>query len=262
MVADTWSGAPHAVRDSAAVLAERAGRYVYISSGSVYGSPLPIGLAEDAPTVTADPGDGDGDYAANKRGAELAVVAAFGERSLIARAGSIVGPGDDVGRLPWWLTRLSDGGDALAPGPRNLPQQLIDVRDLARFVLDDHVGTFNVVSRPGHTTMEGLLEACLASAGASGTELIWREPEQIARAGIEPWSELPLWIPPGHPMEGLLGMNTDRAHAAGLRCRPIAETVADTWEWMGQLPGGPSLRADLTAPGLPRAKELVALQRL
>jgi nucleoside-diphosphate-sugar epimerase len=262
VVADTWSGAPRAVRDSAAALAERAGRYVYISSGSVYGSPLPIGLDEDAPTVTAHADDGDGDYAANKRGAELAVVAALGDRALIARAGSIVGPGDDVGRLLWWLTRMSDGGDVLAPGPRNLPQQLIDVRDLARFVLDDHAGTYNVVSRPEHTTMEGLLEACVTAAGAPGTELIWLEPAQIERAGIEEWSELPLWMPPGHPMAGLLGMDTERAHAAGLRCRPIAETVGDTWEWMCRLPGPPSLRADLTAPGLPRAKELAALQSL
>ena len=146
------------MRDSAVALAGCAGRYVYISSGSVYGAPLPIGLDEDAATVAADPEDGDGDYAANKRGAELAVTAAFGERALIARAGSIVGPGDDVGRLPWWLTRVSDGGDVCAPGPRNLPQQLIDVRDLARFVLDDHVGTYNIVSRRGHTTMEGLLD--------------------------------------------------------------------------------------------------------
>ena len=163
VVADTWSGAPRAVRESAAALAPRAGRYAYVSSGSVYGSPLPIGLDEHAKTVAADPDAGDGDYPANKRGAELAVTAAFAERALIVRAGSIVGPGDDVGRLLWWLTRMSDGGDVCAPGPRSLPQQLIDVRDLARFVLDDRAGTYNVVCRRGHTTMEGLLEACVAA---------------------------------------------------------------------------------------------------
>jgi 2'-hydroxyisoflavone reductase len=262
IVADTWSSAPRAVRDSAAALAGRVGRYVYISSGSVYGSPLPIGLDEDAAAVAADPDGEDGDYAANKRGAELAVTAAFGERALIARAGSIVGPGDDVGRLVWWLTRCFDGGDVLAPGPRNNPQQFIDVRDLVRFVLDDHAGTYNVVSRRGHTTMEGLLEVCVATAGAPGTRLRWLDPEQIARAGIEEWSELPLWLPPGHPMEGLLGMDTERAHAAGLRCRPVAETVAGTWQWMSSLPGPPTLRADLLAPGLPPAKERAALHHL
>lgn len=259
VVADTWAGAPRAVRDSAGALAERAGRYVYVSSGSVYGAPLPIGLDESAETVAADPDGGYGDYAANKRGAELAVTAAFGERALVARAGSIVGPGDDVGRLLWWLTRMSDGGDVCAPGPKNLPQQLIDVRDLARFLLDDHVGTYNVVSRRGHTTMEGLLEACVTAAGAPGAKLRWAPPELIAAEGIEPWSELPLWIAPGDPMEGLLGMDTERAYAAGLRCRPIEETVADTWAWMRSLPGPPPLRPDVPETGLPSAKEWAPL---
>jgi 2'-hydroxyisoflavone reductase len=80
IVADTWSGAPRAARDSAGALAGHAGRYAYVSSGSVYGSPLPLGRDEDAATVAAAPDDGEGDYPANKRGAELAVTAAFGER--------------------------------------------------------------------------------------------------------------------------------------------------------------------------------------
>lgn len=259
VVADTWSGAPNAARDSAGALADRAGRYVYISSGSVYGAPLPLGLDEDAPTVAGDPDAAEGEYAANKRGAELAVTAAFGERALIARAGSIVGPGDDVGRLPYWLRRSFDGGDMLAPGPRSNPQQFVDARDLARFVLKDRTGTYNVVSRRGHTTMEGLLKACLAATGTPGTRLHWLDPDQIARAGIEAWSELPLWIPPGHEMEGLLGMNVERAHASGLRCRPAQETVADTWRWMRSLPGPPPLRPDLSAPGLAPANERAAI---
>jgi 2'-hydroxyisoflavone reductase len=139
---------------------------------------------------------------------------------------------------------------------------LIDVRDLARFVLDDHAGTYNVVSRRGHTTMEELLEACVAAAGAAETRLIWLDPAHIERAGIEPWSELPLWIPPGNPMEGLLGMDVTRAHAAGLRCRPVAETVADTWQWMRSLPGPPSLRSELPPTGLPATKEQAALHHL
>ena len=262
-MADTWSGAPRAVRDSAAALAGRVGRYVYISSGSVYGSPLPIGLNEDAATVAADLDGDDGDYAANKRGAELAVTAAFGERALIARAGSIVGPGDDVGRLVWWLTRCFDGGDVLAPGPRNHPQQLIDVRDLAGFVLDDARRRPTTSSAAAGTRRwRGCWRRVCRPRRAPGTRLRWLDPEQIARAGIEEWSELPLWLAPGHPMEGLLGMDTERAHAAGLRCRPVAETVAGTWEWMSSLPGPPALRGDLAAPGLPPAKERAALHHL
>src|SRR4051794_16283412 len=177
LVADTWAGAPRAARDGAAVLATRAARYAYISSESVYAPPPPAGAAEDAPTVDASPDAGSTDYAADKRGCELAIGAAFGDRALLARAGLILGPHEDVGRLPWWLARMAAGGDVLAPGPADLPLQYVDARDLARFVLDAASagvgGPVNVVSRPGHATMGTLLETCRAVAGAPGTSLTW-----------------------------------------------------------------------------------------
>src|SRR5579875_55595 len=85
LVVDTWSGAPVAVRDAAARLSGWAGGYVYVSSGSVYRPPLAVGLDETAPTVEGSAGDADSDdYARAKRGGELAAVAAFGERALLA----------------------------------------------------------------------------------------------------------------------------------------------------------------------------------
>lgn len=132
VVVDTWAGAPHAVRDSARMLADRAGCYVYVSSRSVYRSPLPVGADEGAPVVAGDPNSGEeDDYAAAKAGSELAAVAAFGDRALLARAGLILGPHEDVGRLPWWLRRTARGGRVLAPGPPDLPLQYIDARDLS-----------------------------------------------------------------------------------------------------------------------------------
>jgi nucleoside-diphosphate-sugar epimerase len=264
IVADTWSGAPAPVRDAARVLEPRAGRYVYVSSCSVYAPPPPIGATEDAPTVDGSPDAVAGDYAECKRGAELAVVAEFGaSRTLLARPGLILGPHEDVGRLPWWLSRMARGGDVLAPGPPDRPLQLIDARDLARFVLDaalaGHSGPFNTVSRPGHATTETLLENCLRSAAAPGTRLRWVEPGAIERAGIEPWTELPIWLPPGHEYAGMHAANVERAHAAGLRCRPVQETIADTWAWMRSLDGPPPLRADRPAPGLSAGAERAAL---
>jgi 2'-hydroxyisoflavone reductase len=265
LVADTWSAAPAVVRDSARFLADRADRYIYISSGSVYAPPPPVGGDEDSPAVDASPDDGDdSDYARCKRGAELAVLNWFGpDRALIARPGLILGPHEDVGRLPWWLARVSRGGEVLAPGPPERPLQLIDARDLARFVLDATVageaGPFNTVSRRGHATTGSLLAGCVDVAGASDARLTWASPDMIERAGIEPWTQLPIWLPPGHEYEGLHGADVERAHAAGLRCRPVAETIADTWAWTRSLEGPPPRKAGLPAPGVDPSAERAAL---
>jgi 2'-hydroxyisoflavone reductase len=258
LVADTWSGAPRAARDSAALLAPRTGRYVYISSESVYQPPPPLGVRESDPTVDAAPDAESGAYAELKRGAELAVVDAFGDRALLARAGLILGPGEDVGRLVWWLQRLARGGDVLAPGPPELKLQYIDARDLAGFVLEaamaGHSGPFNVVSRPGHATMASLLTACAEVTGSEAT-LRWIAPDALLEAGVEPWTELPVWIPPGHEYSGMHAADVERAHSAGLRCRPLHDTVADTWAWLSALGGPPPLRRDLPPLGLAPERE-------
>lgn len=263
-VVDTWSGAPRAVRDSAALLRPQAGHYVYVSSGSVYAPPTPPGASETAPVVDGSPDAEGGTYPELKRGAELAVADAFGERSLLARAGLILGPHENVGRLPWWLSRMAAGGEVLCPGPRDLPLQYVDARDLASFVLDAAVagqsGPVNVVSRRGHATMGSLLEACRLVAGAPGTELTWVDAPAVLAAGIEPWSELPVWIPPGHEFSAMHDVDVGRAHAAGLRCRPVVHTVTDTWTWLSALAGPAPLRADLDAPGLSADREAQALQ--
>ncbi len=117
-VIDTWSGAPRVVLDAASLLAGRAGHYGYVSSRSVYAWPIPVGLDESGPVVAGDPASDDGeDYAAAKRGAELAAVLGFGANTVLARAGLILGPYERVGRMPWWLRRIERGGDVLAPGP-------------------------------------------------------------------------------------------------------------------------------------------------
>ena len=119
-------------------------RYVYISSCSVYAPPPVMGADEHTPTVAPE---GE-DYANVKRGGEVAVQAAFGDRAHVLRPGLILGPHEDVGRLPWWLLRLARGGDALAPGPPDLPLQLIDARDLAAFALDAPSGDLQLGQPP------------------------------------------------------------------------------------------------------------------
>ncbi|MEV0005794.1 NAD-dependent epimerase/dehydratase family protein [Micromonospora sp. NPDC050980] len=238
LVVDTWDGAPRAVRDAARAVADAAPHYVYVSSGSVYAPPVGLGTGEEARTVAAEPDAGDGDYARNKAGGERAAVAVFGDRALLVRAGLILGPGEDIGRLPWWLRRAARGGEVLAPGPPDLPVQYVDVRDLASWLLDRGAegagGAYNVVGRSGHTTMGGLLEAVVAVTG-SAAALRWVEPEPILAAGVEPWNDLPIWIPRGHEYRWLQERDVERAYAAGLACRPITETVADTWRWLREV---------------------------
>lgn len=264
-VVDTWSGAPSAVRDSARLLAGRAGAYAYISSGSVYAFPPTARLDERAPLVTGSAGATDaGDYAQAKRGGELAVVEAFGERALLVRAGLILGPYENVGRLPWWLGRIARGGTVLAPGPRGMALQYIDVRDLAEWTADALQaglgGPYNLVSEPGHATMGELLESC-ANAVGSDAGLRWTAPEDVLAAGIEPWTELPVWPAPGEMRDAVFGADVSKALASGLRCRPVAETVADTWAWLQAVGGVAPQRPDRPVLGLDPAKEAVALRR-
>jgi nucleoside-diphosphate-sugar epimerase len=262
---DTWSQEPRVVRDTVALLADRVGHYGYVSSRSVFTWPIEPGLDESAPVVDGDAGSGDAhDYAAAKRGGELAVLEAFGGRAVVARAGLILGPYEDVGRLPWWLRRLERGGPVLAPGPPERPLQLVDGRDLAAWLLhaaDTGVtGAFNTVSPPGHTTTGELLTAGVEVTG-SGAQLVWVDPGVILAAGIAPWSELPIWVPPYGELAGLHGGDVGRAVAAGLACRPVRETVADTWAWM-QAEGEPPPRTDRPPVGLDPAKERAVLDSL
>ncbi|MHC6625196.1 NAD-dependent epimerase/dehydratase family protein [Streptomyces globosus] len=262
LVVDTWSGAPTAVRDTARLLRDRAGHYTYVSSRSVHSYPGDGNAAEDAPLVGGSPDAESTAYAEDKRGGEIAATDAFGDRALLVRAGLILGPYENVGRLPWWLDRTARGGPTLAPGPKDLPLQYIDVRDLARWTLDAAAaglgGPYNAVSPAGHATMGTFLEACTAATGGAA-DLRWTEAARILDAGIEPWTELPVWLPEGDLHAHMFGADISKALAAGLRCRPVEETVADTWAWLRSIGGTAPLRPDRSAKGISPGKEAALL---
>jgi nucleoside-diphosphate-sugar epimerase len=148
--------------------------------------------------------------------------------------------------LPFWLLRLAAGGPRLAPGPPDLPWRFIDVRDLARWLLQaasaDISGPFNLVAPESHASTRSMLE-CAVEVTGSDAELIWVEPEAIKAGGIDRWQALPGWVPPEPDLAGLIWTNTSRAQAFGLTCRPVLDTVADTWDWV--------LAAGGTAPSHP-----------
>jgi 2'-hydroxyisoflavone reductase len=265
-VIDTWSGAPSAVLDSASLLASRAGHYGYVSTRSVYEWPPAVGLDESGPVVDADPrSDASDDYAIAKRGGELAALEGFGaDRTVLARAGLILGPYEIVGRMPWWLRRIERGGDVLAPGPPDLKLQYIDCRDLALWMLhaagEGISGAFNTVSTPGHATMASLLEAAITATG-SDARLVWASPEVIIEAGIQPWIELPIWLPPDGEAAGLHTGDVSAVYAAGLTCRPVEDTIADTWAWL-QAEGDPPVADGRPAHGLDPERERAVLASL
>jgi 2'-hydroxyisoflavone reductase len=257
-VLDTWAGAPRVAALAAELLADRAERAAYVSSRSVYAQ-LEAGADESAAVVSGDPAADALRYDVDKRGGELAWLAALPD-ALLLRAGLVLGPHEDVARLPWWLDRISRGGRVVAPGLPDRPLQLVDARDLAAFALDGLEGRlsgpYDVVSLPGHTTTSELLEACVEVTG-SDAELVWVDEDALAAAGAEPWTQLPCWVPETGELAALMCSDTRRAHSAGLVCRPVEQTVADTWAWM-QKAGVPRGRPGME-PGLPAELERALL---
>ncbi|GAA2746108.1 NAD-dependent epimerase/dehydratase family protein [Kitasatospora cinereorecta] len=247
-VVDTSASAlsPRDVLASARALEPAAGRYVYVSTVAVYEGWPNEALRTDSPVWEAEADAGpdpaqlpDGasgvnpNYGRRKAGTERAVVDTFGlARTSLLRPGVILGPGEYVGRLPWWLRRAEQGGRILAPGDPSRSIQPVDVRDVAAFVLDQapRVGRqVHNLAAPVGETMGSLLQACLDVTNSSG-ELVWVEDEVLLRQGLRQWTELPLWW--SHP--GVSAIDGSSAFAAGFRSRPLAETVADTWAWLSR----------------------------
>lgn len=243
VVVDTSGQQPRAVQRGARVLDGRVGRYAFVSSISVYVEGLKGRIDEDSPVVEGAPDGVDLDYAASKAGAERAVTATFPD-AILVRAGLILGPHENVARLPYWLRRCADGGKVLAPGRPARPLQYVDARDLAEWTLDavsgnGVMGPVNLTQPAGHATMGELLERCVAVTGA-GAELEWVDDERLLAAGGEPWMEIPIWVPETEDWDGFYDVIVDKAVASGLKPRSVESTVDDTW-YAGLPPARPNI---------------------
>lgn len=236
-VVDTCGFVPRVVGRSVDTVAKDAGRYVFVSSLSAAPSwperPAPDG--EAGRPCASDAGPDEGDYGTLKAGCERAVTEVFGDRATIVRAGLILGPHENVGRLTWWLSRMQRGGEVLAPGDPDKPMQLVDARDLATFMLDriegSTPGTFNATARTGNATMRSWLGEAVTAVG-SDAHLTWVDDQTLLANEVQTWTELPLWMPRGEGGDGAWDVEAAAAAAAGLSCRPVSETVRDTWAWM------------------------------
>jgi 2'-hydroxyisoflavone reductase len=245
-VIDTSGYVPRVVGASASLLSDRVRRYLFVSSLSVLRSASVPGLDESAPVAVLDePGSEDvpKHYGALKAACEVTVKNAFGDRATVVRPGLIVGPFDATDRFGYWVARfvypslLDDrSGRAVVPAPRERLVQFIDVRDLAAFMLDlverDIAGTFNASSQAGHWTMGDVVDAC-RSIAANAPEPAWIADEVLLAHHVEPWTGLPLWIPASQSdFAGFMLIDCNKARDAGLRTRPLAETVSETAAWL------------------------------
>lgn len=243
---------PRVLRRYAALLEEAVGRFVFVSTISVYSdSSQPI----DERSPVHEPPDPEpdefveGEYGGLKVGCERTVRAIFGDRCTIVRPGLIAGPHDPTDRFTYWPRRLAAGGDVLAPGSPEQAVQLIDARDLGAWLVaiagSDANGVFNATGPAEPLTLGEALDRVGAAVGFSG-RLVWVDDDALAEAGVQPWSELPLWLP-GAEYAGLLRADVTRALAFGLTLRPLEETARDTLAW--------SLDSGEQRPTLTREKE-------
>ncbi len=255
---------PDLVRSALLALRDRARHWVYVSSGSVYADDTTPGTGEEATLLPAHEGTGPvgvGDYGPAKVACEQACLSTLGqERVLVARAGLIGGYGDRSDRLGYWPARVARAGDgdAVLVPPREAPVQVVDVEDLALWLVvtaeERTAGVFNVVGDV--TSVGAVLEASVAAAGRS-PRFVETGDEWLAAHDVEPWmgeESLPLWLP-RDAYAGFSTRSNEAARHAGLRLRPLAATVEAALRWERERGLERDRRAGLTPR---RERELLA----
>jgi len=265
-VIDTSGYIPRVVRDSVSLLRDAVDHYTFISSISVYdhflvpGKDETASLAQLSDPLTENIAES---YGALKAACEQVVMEGMPEQSLIIRPGLIVGPRDNSDRFTYWPVRVKEGGQVLAPGKPTEPIQIIDVRDLAEWIVQlvelKHTGIYHATGPDYTLTMEQLLTSC-KRATESNAEFIWVDDAYLVENEVGAWIELPLWIPATHENASLAyfqQVDVSKAIAAGLKFRPLHETIQATIDW--HLTRDPSLEP---RAGLNREKERRLIEQL
>jgi len=264
-VVDTCGYVPRIVRLSATGLERSVGRYVFISSISVYASFSKVGINEDDPVgkiedesfeeITGE------SYGPLKALCEKAVQGIYKERALTIRPGLIVGPNDPTDRFTYWPARIARGGDVLAPEKPDVPVQIIDVRDLSDFIVklieENTSGVYNATGPDYQLTLGSMLETC-KQVSRSDAKFKWASVEFLNQNNIEAWSDMPAWLPSTGEEIGVIRVDISKAINAGLTFRPLEDTVCDTLEWAGTRPPDHEWRAGIT---LEREAELLAAMK-
>lgn len=252
-VIDTCGYLPQTVKASAEALKDNAENYIFISSISAYADFSKTDFDENAPLARLTEEqqkkvaeiDPKGELTGKILGAEYGALKALCEqeaenampgRVLIVRPGLIAGSFDPTDRFTYWVMRVADGGEVLAPGNPNQAVQFIDVCDLSEWMLRlierKETGVFNANSKPGELTFGSMLEE-IKNVSGSDAEFTWVSEKFLLAEKVQPWGEMPLWLPEESAPEikGHAFVNIDKALAAGLRLRPLKETIRDVLAW-------------------------------
>jgi 2'-hydroxyisoflavone reductase len=239
---------PRHVKLSAELLAPNVHQYIFISTISVYASfaqpnneESPVGKLKDETVEDM----GGGNYGPLKALCEKAAEKAMPGRVAVVRPGLIVGPRDPTDRFTYWPARAARGGEMVTPDQPSDRVQFIDARDLAAFVLRlverKTVGTFNATSPPGMFTIGDVVSASITAANATvkpspPPSPVWVPADFLEKQKVQPWSDMPVWIPASGEYAGFADANVDRALREGLSIRPVQPTVNDTLAWHLQRP--------------------------
>jgi 2'-hydroxyisoflavone reductase len=231
------SGAQTAwTRDSAELLKDTVGTYLYVSSTGVYYPYLTTQIGEETPVDLVDASggeDGSAAYGVMKATSEMAARNAFGEdRTLVVRPGYIVGPGDRSDRFTYWPVRFHRGGEILVPGRKSDRAQMIDVRDLTEWMIrlleEGTTGTLNATGPAFPLTMEEFAYGMRATTSAV-LSWVWIEDLSFLEAQGLTWA-IPWVMPVGNDL-GSQQIDVSRAVENGLAFRPTAVTAMDTLDW-------------------------------
>ncbi len=253
-VIDVAGYLPRIVRLSAEVLKENVARYVFISSVSVYDNFRQIGIDESYPVgklqdETIEDITGE-TYGPLKALCEKVVQDIYGERAIIVRPGLIVGPHDPTDRFTYWPVRIARGEDVLAPQKPEATIQVVDVRDLANFIIkliqDNASGVYNATGPDYELTIGQLIDVSKQVSGSNAT-IHWASVDFLNQHKVEAWSDMPTWVPDDEEGVGFSRVDVSKAIEAGLRFRPLEETVRDTLAWAQTRPADHEWRAGLTA---------------
>jgi 2'-hydroxyisoflavone reductase len=215
-----------------------AQRYVFISTLNVYADLSRSGVDEDSPTIeTFDESDAAAAYGGRKAACERLVLERYGQRATLLRPGIIAGPWDYTGRLTYWPRRALRGGRFAVPAPPERPMQFIDARDIAAFVAEaierQIAGTFNVAGSASAFSFGELVRACAAAANERGVEAVpvYVSPQSLHAHGIEPWTDLPMWIEDAS-FTGIFSVRNAKAISAGMGLRAPIETIRSLMDWL------------------------------